>query len=137
MRRVLLYIALLYVTSCTTTNPKEYIQYLDGYWEIKKVVLPDGNKKEYVFNQDIDFFEVKDSIGIRKKVRPQLDGNFIITNNQEIFTIAIENDSVRLYYKNSLAAWKETIISAKENEIVFKNETGNVYFYQRYQKLKL
>ncbi|WP_438422575.1 hypothetical protein [Aquimarina macrocephali] len=137
MRRVLFCIVLLYVTSCTTTNPKEYIQYLDGYWEIKKVVLPDGNKKEYVFNQDIDFFEVKDSIGIRKKVRPRLDGSFIITNNQEIFTIVIENDSVRLYYKNSLATWKETIISAKENEIVFKNETGNVYFYQRYQKLKL
>ncbi|WP_024768679.1 hypothetical protein [Aquimarina macrocephali] len=137
MRRVLFCVVLLYVTSCTTTNPKEYIQYLDGYWEIKKVVLPDENKKEYVFNQDIDFFEVKDSIGIRKKVRPRLDGSFIITNNQEIFTIVIENDSVRLYYKNSLATWKETIISAKENEIVFKNETGNVYFYQRYQKLKL
>ncbi|PKV50109.1 hypothetical protein ATE84_2159 [Aquimarina sp. MAR_2010_214] len=137
MQRVLLYIVLLCVTSCTRTNPKEHIQYLDGYWEIKKVILSDGSKKEYSFSQDIDFFEIKDSIGIRKKVRPQLDGGFKTTNNQEIFTIIIENDSVRLYYKNSLATWKETIISAKENEIVFKNETGNVYFYQRYQKLQL
>ncbi|EZH73302.1 hypothetical protein ATO12_20080 [Aquimarina atlantica] len=137
MRRVLLYILLLYITSCTTTDPKEHIQYLDGYWEIKKVVLSDGNEKEYKFNQDIDFFEIKDSIGIRKKVRPKLDGSFTVTDNQEVFSITIENDSVRLHYKNSLATWKETIISAKENEIVFKNETGNVYFYQRYQKLQL
>lgn len=137
MKRYVLYITIIWFTSCSKVNPETYVQYLDGYWEIKKVELSDGSKKEYRFNQNIDFFEVKDSIGIRKKVQPKLDGTFITSNDSETFTLKIENDSLRLYYKTSLAKWKETIISAKDNQIVIKNEAGNVYFYQRYQKIKL
>ncbi|WP_271765876.1 lipocalin-like domain-containing protein [Aquimarina algiphila] len=123
--------------SCTTTNPKENIQHINGYWEIKKVQLKDGSEKEYNFNQSIDFFEVNDSVGIRKKVQPKLDGGFIITKDSETFSLAIKNDSLRIHYKTSLATWTETIISVKENQMVIQNETGNVYFYNRYQKIKL
>ncbi|TSE08626.1 MULTISPECIES: lipocalin family protein [Aquimarina] len=125
------------VASCTTTNPKENIQHINGYWEIKKVQLKDGSEKEYNFNQSIDFFEVNDSVGIRKKVQPKLDGGFIITKDSETFSLAIKNDSLRIHYKTSLATWTETIISVKENQMVIQNETGNVYFYNRYQKIKL
>ncbi len=125
------------IASCTKTNPKDYIQHINGYWEIKKVQLKDGSEKEYNFNQSIDFFEVNDSVGIRKKVQPKLDGGFIITKDSETFSLAIKNDSLRIHYKTSLVTWTETIISIKENQMVIQNETGNVYFYNRYQKIKL
>ncbi|WP_108868743.1 lipocalin family protein [Aquimarina aquimarini] len=124
-------------TSCSKNNPKNYTQYLNGYWEIKKVIMPNGNEKEYKFNQNIDFFQINDTSGIRKKVRPKFDGSFTTTGTSETFTLRIKNDSLRLYYKTSFATWVETVISAEENEIVIKNETGNVYFYQRYQKIEL
>ncbi|WP_103866579.1 lipocalin family protein [Aquimarina sp. I32.4] len=123
--------------SCSKNNPKNYTQYLDGYWEIKKVIMANGNEKEYKFNQNIDFFQINDTAGIRKKVQPKFDGSFTTTGTSEIFTLRIENDSLRLHYKTSFASWVETVISVEENEIVIKNETGNVYFYRRYQKIEL
>ncbi|MEW7291350.1 lipocalin family protein [Aquimarina sp. 2304DJ70-9] len=138
MKKALYYTLLLItIVSCTTPNPENYIQYIDGYWEIERVVLSDGTEKKYNFNQSIDFFEIKDSIGIRKKVQPRLDGSFITTNDSELFTLKIEDDSLRMYYKTPLSSWKETIISAKENQITVKNEAGNVYFYKSYQKIQL
>ncbi len=137
MKNILYILVLISIVSCSKTDPKSYIQYINGYWEIEKVILADGTEKKYNFNQSIDFFEVNDSIGIRKKVQPKLDGSFIITDDSELFTLRIENDSLRVYYKTSLASWKETVINAKENRIVIKNEVGNMYFYKRYQKINL
>ncbi|MDY8137660.1 lipocalin family protein [Aquimarina sp. 2201CG5-10] len=137
MNRIKFYIVFILIVSCTKTNPEEYIKHLPGYWEIERVIRPDGSEKKYNFNQSIDFFEVKDSTGIRKKLQPQLNGNFIISGNNESFSLRVENDSLRIYYKNTLDDWKETIISIKENTMTIKNETGNVYFYKRYQKIEL
>lgn len=123
--------------SCSQQDPKDYIQYLNGYWEIERVITKDGSEKEYKFNPLVDFFEVKDSIGVRKKVRPQLDGKFIITKDYENFSLRIENDSLRIYYQNQLTSWKETILFAKENQIIIQNEIGNQYFYKPYHKLEL
>ncbi len=138
MKKILCYFIILIVCfSCSKPDPMSYLKYLNGYWEIERVVLADGSEKKYTFNQSIDFFEIKDSIGIRKKVQPKLDGSFITTNDSELFTFKIENDSLRTYYQTSLSNWKETIIIAKENQIVIKNEAGNVYFYRPYEKIKL
>ncbi len=138
MHRFLLFsIWILCFISCKKDNPKDQIQYLNGYWEIKKVTLPNGSEKDYNFSQSIDFIKITNSSGIRKKVQPKLDGSFITNNDSESFSLKIEEDSLRLYYKTALSAWKETILSAKENHITIKNEAGNVYFYERYKKIEL
>ncbi|MBQ4822684.1 lipocalin family protein [Aquimarina sp. MMG016] len=137
LNKILYITSFLFFVSCSSSNPEAQIQYLDGYWEIEKVILSDGTEKKYNFNQSIDFFEVKDSVGIRKKLQPQLNGNFISTKDNETFTLKIEQDSLRIYYKTPQSSWKETIISAKENRMTITNNTGNVYFYKRYQKLSL
>ena len=43
------YLLLLLITliSCNSKPSKESIIKINGYWEIEKVVFPDGNKKEY------------------------------------------------------------------------------------------
>ncbi len=137
MKKKSLYILFLVIVSCSKPNPLDYIQHISGYWEIEKVVLADGTEKLYKFNQNIDFFEVQEFSGIRKKVQPKLDGSFIVTQDIKNFSLEVENDSLRIYYKTPLSNWKETIISAKENEMIIKNETGNIYFYKPYEKIQL
>ena len=137
MNKYIILSVTLFVISCSQPNPNQYIQYLDGYWEIEKVVTSKGQEKQYTFNQSIDFIEIKDTVGIRKKLQPQLNGSFIATRDAEQFIIRIENDSLRLFYKTPLATWKETIVSAKENQMIVKNESGNLYFYKTYEKLNL
>ncbi len=137
MKKLFFVLLLALCTACTKEDPNSFKKHINGYWEIDRVVLSTGEKKEYNFNQSIDFFELKDTIGTRKKVQPKIDGNFIITRDSETFVVKIENDSLRMYYTTPLDSWKETVISAKENQIIIKNEAGNMYFYKRYQKIEL
>ncbi|MFD2565544.1 lipocalin family protein [Aquimarina rubra] len=137
MSKHVIHIVVFLLVSCSKPNPEEFIKHIDGYWEIEKVITADGIEKQYNFNQSIDFFEVNEMKGIRKKVQPQLNGSFITTKDQEIFTLAIENDSLRMFYKTPLATWKETLISAKENQLIIRNEVGNLYFYKPYTKIEL
>ncbi len=141
MTQKIICIVLFIFVSCkkqdTYNVTYEDIKNLNGYWEIAYVVLPDGTQKQYNFNKSIDFFEIKDSLGIRKKVQPQLNGNFIVTNDSEVFSLKTENDSIRMYYRTKITSWKETLISSKENEMSILNESGNLYFYKRYSKIQL
>ena len=122
--------------SCSNTSVKE-LDLLNGYWEIEKVITSEGIEKQYDFSQSIDFFEVNEMKGIRKKVQPRFDGHFITTKNSELFELSIEHDSLRMRYKTPLSTWKETLISAKENQMIIKNEVGNLYFYKPYTKIEL
>lgn len=132
-----LYILFLLLVSCSKPDPLEYIEYISGYWEIEKVITTDGEEKLYNFNQSIDFFEVTKMKGIRKKMQPQLNGHYSITKDSETFSLRVENDSLRIYYKTQLSEWKETLISVKENQMIIQNETGNLYFYKPYTKIEL
>jgi len=137
MKKIVPILVWCFVISCAKPNPQEQIKHISGYWEIERVVTQDGSQKKYNFNASIDFFEIKDSIGIRKKVQPKLDGSFITTNDSKTFTLKIENDSLRMFYSTPISSWQETIISVKENQLVIKNESGNVYFYTPYEKIQL
>ncbi|GAA4106526.1 hypothetical protein GCM10022393_00970 [Aquimarina addita] len=136
-KNILYLLCIILLSNCVQTNPENYITYIEGYWEIEKVITHEGLEKQYNFNQNIDFFEIHELKGFRKKVQPQFDGGFITTKDQENFTLKIENDSLRIYYKTPLMEWKETIISAKENEMIIINEVGNLYFYKPYKKMDL
>lgn len=132
-----LYVFILVFTSCTKQNPEEIISNISGYWEIEKVITVEGIEKQYNFSQTVDFFEVKGTTGIRKKVQPQLNGNFITTKDIESFTITIEYDSIWMHYKTPLSTWKETLIEAKNNQMIIQSEAGNRYFYKPYTKIEL
>ncbi|MHA7058016.1 hypothetical protein ACWGOQ_0012400 [Aquimarina sp. M1] len=131
------YLVIFFLVSCSKPNPEDFINHIDGYWEIEKVITTEDVEKRYTFNQSVDFFVVNEMKGIRKKVQPQLHGNFITTKDHEAFTLVIENDSLRMYYKTPLATWKETLISAKQNQMIIQNEAGNLYFYRPYTKIEL
>ncbi|TYP72857.1 lipocalin family protein [Aquimarina intermedia] len=124
--------------SCNKVSPKDQIANLNGYWEISKVQTAEGKEKVYNFNQSIDFIELAgDSVGVRKKLQPQLNGTFITFKNSEKFRVMIQNDSVYLEYSTPYDSWRETLISAKEDELILRNPDGNLYFYRPYAKLNL
>ena len=83
MKRILLLFFLVSVLSCQQKIKETDISNLNGYWEIEKVELPDGDKKEYKVNETIDFFKIEANKGFRKKVMPQLDGSYLTNDVQE------------------------------------------------------
>lgn len=135
MKRLLLSFLTLLFFNCSN-NPERFIPFLEGYWEISEVTLPDGTKKIYDFNNTVDYIKISDSLnGFRKKLKPTLTGSFQTSNDVEELKLKIENDSLNVYYKTPFAQWKETILSATENELLVINKAKVRYLYKRYQPI--
>lgn len=119
-----------------SNNPESYIDHLNGYWEIDEVTMPDGSKRDYNFNDTIDFIEVTDSMtGFRKKLKPNFDGSYLTSDDSESLKIVIENDSLNVYYKTSYAEWKETVLDANDKQLIILNSNRIRYVYKRFDPI--
>ena len=131
MKKILFLIVLGSVLSCKQKITDADISNLNGYWEIEKVELPDGDKKEYKVNETIDFFKIEANKGFRKKVMPQLDGTYLTNDIQEDIVIAVKDGDATIQYKTTYASWKEEIIELTKDKLVVKNEQDLEYHYKR------
>lgn len=129
------FLLLLTLFSCGSPPPEEMRGYLNGYWEIEKVKLPDGSEKNFSINTTIDYIEVKDDSGVRKKVSPQPDGTFLTFEQQEQFKVIIRNDRLVLQYKTPYDQWEETVLKASPTVLVLLNKDLREYRYKPYQSI--
>lgn len=106
---------------------------LNGYWEITSVKTAEGKLIEYSFNETVDFIQLKDSTGVRTKVKPQLDGTFIATNDAEGFKVSAENDQLTLKYRTTYDAWDEVILYIDDSTLKVENDRDMVYTYTRFK----
>lgn len=137
MKRILLLIVLGSVFSCKQKITDVDISNLNGYWEIEKVELPDGDKKEYKVNETIDFFKIEANKGFRKKVMPQLDGTYLTNDIQDDVTVVLKDGDASLQYKTTYASWNEEIIELTKDKLVVKNEQEIEYYYKRPAKFSV
>ena len=131
MKKILFLIVLGSVLSCKQKITDADISNLNGYWEIEKVELPDGDKKEYKVNETIDFFKIDGNKGFRKKVMPQLDGTYLTNDIQEDIVIAVKDGDATIQYKTTYASWQEEIIELTKDKLVVKNQQELEYHYKR------
>jgi len=127
---VLLFVALLF-TGCQKEIEASDIAKINGYWEIKQVILPDGEKKDYSINETFDYFEIKNNKGFRKKVMPQFDGTFLTNNLAEEVVVKKVKDKYYLYYTTPYAKWNEELLLLSDSELVTVNNLKNEYHYKR------
>jgi hypothetical protein len=105
---LILFLFSLLIISCKPSVTEAELAKIKGYWEIQKVELPDGEKKEYKVNETIDFFSVKDYKGFRQKVMPQLNGTYLTNDIKEIVKISKEKGT---YFINYVTKYGKTKIS--------------------------
>ncbi len=137
MGRFVPVVLILIFTGCKEREnvSKRDLDHLNGYWEIEKVVLPDGAVKVYGANTTIDFFEVKGSQGYRKKVQPKIDGSFATSDDAESFTLIEDNGVFSIHYENAFSEWTERIEKITHNKLALVNEENISYHYKRFQPL--
>jgi hypothetical protein len=129
--------------SCNQDITDKDISKINGYWEIKKVVLKDGEKKDYKINETIDYFQLRQAQsdkkwkGFRQKVMPQLDGTYKTNNLKEEISLSNENGSYFVNYSTSYGKWKEEIIEIQDSVLVLKNKDDLEYNYKRYKPFSL
>ncbi|MFX0558345.1 lipocalin family protein [Maribacter sp. CXY002] len=122
--------------SCSEKVAQEDLTLINGYWEITKVILPDGNNKEYKVSTSIDFFKIDGLKGYRKKVIPKFDGSFETSDDAELFTINRGNDLFQIQYKNNLTEWQEHILLLSEEKLVLANGEAQ-YHYKRFEPINI
>ena len=59
MKRIIPIFTFLLLVSCQSEIKKEDLSKLNGYWGIKEVELPNGEKKDYKINETIDYYKEK------------------------------------------------------------------------------
>ena len=137
MKKIIVFIAFIVLSSCKQTITNDNIQYLNGYWEIEKVELPSGEMKEYKVNETIDFFKIESNKGFRKKVMPQLDGTYLTNDHQEDIIITFKDGDATIQYKTNYASWDENIIELTNDKLVLKNQQDLEYHYKRPAKFSI
>ncbi|RAJ15524.1 lipocalin family protein [Arenibacter echinorum] len=137
MRYVYIIATLISLAGCQNKVNKSDLPYLNGYWEIEKVSFPDGTEKEYTVNTSIDYIEINDLKGYRKKVQPKFNGTYDTSNDAELFTI-YENEGVfTLNYKTDLSEWHEKIVNLSENSFTVLSEENIKYHYKRFEPINI
>lgn len=134
---ILLVFVSIAFSSCSKQVTATDIPKLNGYWEIEKVVFPDGTKKEYTINETFDYFEIKGNKGIRNKVAPQLDGTFLVTGDYEKVAIEQSEGKYIILYTTFSSQWKETLETLTDKELVLINAAKNEYHYKRAAPINL
>tara|TARA_R110000796_G_scaffold194094_1_gene310481 strand:- start:324 stop:722 length:399 start_codon:yes stop_codon:yes gene_type:complete len=125
------------IFSCSK-NPESYIKHIEGYWEIQEVTMADGSKKEYKFNETIDYIGINDSLkGFRKKLKPGINDTYFTSGDAEDIQLKVENDKLYIYYTTPYANWKETVLNANAKQLKIMNEDQNIYLYKRYTSIIL
>ncbi|WP_116789041.1 lipocalin family protein [Flavobacterium psychrotrophum] len=117
--------------SCKEQSSEKGYNAINGYWEIEKVIMPDGSEKDYSVNPTIDFFEIKDSVGSRKKVMPQMDGSYRMNDLSEKLTLSKKSGKTIMSYSTEYAKWQEELIELNEEELVVKNQHNIEYHYKK------
>lgn len=133
MRFISLVVVFTFLIGCDEKIAIQDLDQLNGYWEIEKVVFPDGQTKEYTVNNTIDYINYQDLKGFRKKVRPNLDGTFTTSDDAELFEISKEKSTFRMHYTNDLNQWEEQIIRIDQDRMTMKTPEGVSYHYKRFK----
>jgi hypothetical protein len=117
--------------SCKNDIKSENLPLINGYWEITETISAKGKKKEFKMNETIDYFEIKNNKGFRKKVMPQFDGRYIVNDQQEDLEIKEEKQHFYICYMTPYGKWKDEIREVDEEELILVDAEGMEYHYKR------
>jgi hypothetical protein len=137
MGRILYTIVFFLLAGCSTPVSKTELENLNGYWEIEKVTFANGETKNYKTNTIIDYIELNNLKGFRKKMQPKFDGSYTTSNYTEFFSIVETDGSFEFQYKTEMSEWEERILRISQNSFSVINEDTLTYTYKRFQPIKV
>ena len=119
-------------------NPVQYIDFVEGYWEIEQVKKDGKIIKTFKVNTGIDYFKINtDRTGFRKKLKPNFQGTFETSEDVLNFKLKLKNNTLLLEYKDNDTTYSEEIVSASATALVLANTDGFEYHYKPYEPLNL
>lgn len=128
---VALTVLFLCFVSCTQKISNDDIQKMNGYWEIEKVVFPEGQAKDFPINMTYDYIELKNDKGFRRKGAPRFDGKLEGNDVLEEMEITFKDDKAFVNYSTEFAKWTEELKEITDEKMVLVNSENKEYHYKR------
>lgn len=136
MKKILFTISLLALLVGCDNNHLASPDLINGYWQIKQAENPKGAVKQYDFIETVDFYSISDSVGVRKKAKPTMQGSFKVSEDQETFKMEITKDTIFLHFENIYDQRTDAIFDLSENLMKVKSgSTGLIFTYERFEKI--
>jgi hypothetical protein len=120
-------------------HPVDYIELINGYWEIENVYKNGKLLKEFKISQEIDYFRINSDLsGFRKKLKPNFNGSYTTSKDQLNFKLEIKfNKRLIIVYEDNNTIFVEEITKVNKTNLSIKNDKGMVYNYKPYKPLEL
>ena len=137
MQKLSYFLLVFMLCGCAKSVSKENLPTLNGYWEIERVVFPDGHTKDYTVNPMVDYVQLEGDKGYRKKVKPKFDGTYDTSNDAEPFSIVKIEELFYMSYENDMSQWKEQLLDLDDDSFSVMNEDGLQYDYKRFEPISV
>nr|WP_299172317.1 hypothetical protein [uncultured Allomuricauda sp.] len=141
MKKLFLFGGLLLLFACKKSPiSEESLKYLNGYWEISEVVFSDGTKKSYTVNPTVDFIQLDNNKGFRKKMQPKFDGTYKTSgdiHDAELLQVTRTDSDFILRYSNEFSDREEVLTHLDSISFSVMGDDGNLYTYKRFQPIIL
>jgi hypothetical protein len=121
--------------ACSGGPSREDLQYLGGYWEIRRVEFPDGSEKQYTANTAIEYLEWDGESGFRKKMQPTLKGTYLTSDDALPMKVLWRDQRLFLSFKGEETPWEEEVLDLQEDILITRHANGLQYEYARYEPL--
>lgn len=133
-----LFLTTLFFFGCKP-HPVDYIELINGYWEIENVYKNGKLLKEFKISQEIDYFKINNDLsGFRKKLKPNFNGSYTTSKDQLNFKLEIKfNKRLIIVYEDNNTIFVEEITKVNKTNLSIKNDKGMVYNYKPYKPLEL
>ncbi|MEN9322242.1 MAG: hypothetical protein RL699_22 [Bacteroidota bacterium] len=130
---IYLFVSTLLFAACGSSVTESSLKNLNGYWEVQKVVFPDGSEKILPPSETHDYYEFNNPKGSRKKVTPLVTGNYLVNDLKDEFVLVEKEGDYYMNYKTFLSTWSEQIKSIDKDQLVLESEEHYQYYYKRPQ----
>lgn len=125
--------SLILCISCNNKIKSSELDLLNGYWSIEYITHKNETFYPKGVTKLLDFYEVNDREGIRKKTQPQLNNKFLVTKDLNKFNIKFINKNYYLSFQTVWDQWEEKIIELNQNKLVLEHQEKR-YHYKRFDK---
>tara|TARA_B100000941_G_scaffold285963_1_gene258762 strand:+ start:215 stop:634 length:420 start_codon:yes stop_codon:yes gene_type:complete len=126
-------ILLFFEMGCNSRLVKPEIELLNGYWRIDFISQKNETFRPEGITKLLDYYSLEKNIGVRKKVEPLINNNFIITEDRNPFRIVYNGKDYFLQFETRWDQWREKIIKLNKSELVLEHQEKK-YHYIRFVK---
>ena len=132
MFRYFFFSLLILCLACKNKIAPSELYLLNGYWSIDFITHKNETFYPVGPNKLIDFYEINDRVGVRKKTQPQLNNKFLVTEDFNNFKIKFINENCYLSFQTVWDQWEEKIVKLNQNKLVLEHQEKR-YHYKRFE----